>query len=259
MANLPSDIRWVADYLLQNLNLLEGVALEKRVSVFEGQHAIDLLLLPKYVNDTSSLQEKAKKAVVATLQQQLPFVSSKVVLSPPVIGSPERASLVMATLLEYGLVRRVKILKKKVKQIPPHLQTSNPGPPEHIFVVEPSPSTSWDPNGHYILQYEGSMLLTYLYSVLLFLVILIGVMYPLWPYNLRMGVYYLSMVAIGLLCLLFVTAILRLILFFVIQVSTGTRFWLFPNLFEDCGFFESFVPLYGFEVAGSTATNNKED
>ncbi|KAJ2561930.1 Translocation protein S62 [Coemansia sp. RSA 1836] len=24
--------------------------------------------------------------------------------------------------------------------------------------------------------------------------------------------------------------------------------WIFPNLFEDVGFFESFVPLYGWEV-----------
>jgi translocation protein SEC62 len=28
------------------------------------------------------------------------------------------------------------------------------------------------------------------------------------------------------------------------------HFWLLPNLTEDCGFFESFKPLYSHSVAG---------
>ncbi|KAJ2101225.1 Translocation protein S62 [Coemansia sp. RSA 922] len=32
------------------------------------------------------------------------------------------------------------------------------------------------------------------------------------------------------------------------MVTAPQGLWIFPNLFEDVGFFESFVPLYAWEV-----------
>ncbi|KAJ2682130.1 Translocation protein S62, partial [Coemansia spiralis] len=83
-------------------------------------------------------------------------------------------------------------------------------------------------------------------------VVLAGVMFPLWPSVLRNGTWYLSMLALGLLGLLFATAIVRLIIYLITMVAAPQGLWIFPNLFEDVGFFESFVPLYAWEVPKDT-------
>ena len=83
------------------------------------------------------------------------------------------------------------------------------------------------------------------------LIISIGitlVLYPVWPYKMRIGVYYGSYGVLGLLAAFFAMAILRYILYLLtlpVYKSQG-GFWIFPNLFEDCGFIDSFKPLYGF-------------
>lgn len=46
--------------------------------------------------------------------------------------------------------------------------------------------------------------------------------------------------------------LVRYVLFgFIWAITTGKYyFWLLPNLTEDCGFFESFVPLYSYSYFG---------
>jgi translocation protein SEC62 len=44
-----------------------------------------------------------------------------------------------------------------------------------------------------------------------------------------------------------VLAVIRLILFVITMFALPPGIWLFPNLFEDVGFFESFVPLWAWE------------
>lgn len=64
----------------------------------------------------------------------------------------------------------------------------------------------------------------------------------------RRGSYYVSLGAFGILAGFFAVAILRLILYvlsLIVYKDVG-GFWIFPNLFEDCGVLESFKPLYGF-------------
>ena len=61
---------------------------------------------------------------------------------------------------------------------------------------------------------------------------------------------------------LFVVCILvRYVFFAIIWVCTWGRhhFWLLPNLTEECGFFESFVPLYTHEYKGWKAEDEKGD
>lgn len=65
---------------------------------------------------------------------------------------------------------------------------------------------------------------------------LAGVMFPLWPYTLRLGVWYLSMAVLGLLGAFFAMAIFRLILYMVTLVVAKPGLWLFPRLFEDVSF-----------------------
>ncbi|CCE64679.1 hypothetical protein TPHA_0I01750 [Tetrapisispora phaffii CBS 4417] len=83
--------------------------------------------------------------------------------------------------------------------------------------------------------------------------ILTLVCFPLWPLSMRRGSYYLSLAALGLLGLFFIVAILRLVTYLVSLVFIKSKggFWLFPNLFEDCGVLESFKPLYGYGDEGN--------
>lgn len=79
-------------------------------------------------------------------------------------------------------------------------------------------------------------------------------MFPLWPPMMRQGVHYLSMGAAGFLLLIMGIAIFKYILFGLLFVLSGGKlnFWLFPNLTEDVGFFESFVPFYDYTYTGAS-------
>jgi len=83
-------------------------------------------------------------------------------------------------------------------------------------------------------------------------------LFPLWPRVVRNYVYYLSIAAAGFLFFIIGLAVLRLIIFCVVwAVSFGKHhFWLLPNLTEDVGFVQSFIPLYHYEYQGD---DEKED
>jgi translocation protein SEC62 len=51
---------------------------------------------------------------------------------------------------------------------------------------------------------------------------------------------------LGLLGLFFAMAIFRLILFVVTMFAAPPGLWLYPNLFEDVGFFDSFKPVWAW-------------
>jgi len=74
-------------------------------------------------------------------------------------------------------------------------------------------------------------------------------MFPLWPRAMRDGVYYLSMAAACFLGVILALAVVRQILFVIVfMFSFGKhRLWILPNLTEDVGFFESFLPIYSYE------------
>ncbi|KAJ2000491.1 Translocation protein S62 [Coemansia sp. RSA 2322] len=111
-----------------------------------------------------------------------------------------------------------------------------------------NPMQNFEEDAYFAWLYEGSQLMVILGGIGVVAVVLAGVMFPLWPSVLRNGTWYLSMLALGLLGLLFATAIVRLILYLITMVAAPQGLWIFPNLFEDVGFFESFVPLYAWEA-----------
>jgi len=81
------------------------------------------------------------------------------------------------------------------------------------------------------------------------IIMLAGVMFPLWPVKLRIGVWYLSILALGLLGALIVLAIVRLIFWCITVVVSKKAIWMFPNLFEDVGFVSHFFcPFYSIRV-----------
>lgn len=99
---------------------------------------------------------------------------------------------------------------------------------------------------YYAWLYEGSQLQRKLYAALALVVIFAVVLYPLWPLKLRLGVYYLSWGMLGLLGLFFVMAIFRVILFCITYFAVPPGLWLYPNLWEDVSFMDSFRPVWAW-------------
>nr|CAI5870269.1 unnamed protein product [Callosobruchus analis] len=84
-------------------------------------------------------------------------------------------------------------------------------------------------------------------------------LFPLWPPSVRLGVYYLSVLAATFLVSIILLAVLRVIIFSIIWILTMGKhhLWILPNLTEDVGFFASFWPLYNYEYKGDTSGKKK--
>ncbi len=93
-------------------------------------------------------------------------------------------------------------------------------------------------------------------------ILLAGVMFPLWPVVLRLGVWYLSVAMLGLIGLFFALAIVRLIFYVITVVVASPGIWIFPKLFADVGFvscFELFlcsIDMYGSRSSRSFPCGN---
>jgi len=105
----------------------------------------------------------------------------------------------------------------------------------------------------FIWMYHPTPFMHWVYGGLVLLVVIGGTLFPLWPPTLRTGVYYCSVSLASFIGGLLVVAFLRTILFGIIWACTmGTHhLWILPNLVEDVGFFESFVPLYTYKIKDS--------
>ncbi len=68
----------------------------------------------------------------------------------------------------------------------------------------------------------------------------------------RLGVYYLSLMAMGLLGALMGLGVIRWILWFLLTLVLGRGGWLFPNLFADVGILDSFKPLWEWDEPRAT-------
>jgi translocation protein SEC62 len=108
---------------------------------------------------------------------------------------------------------------------------------------------------HYMWLYEGPQWKKKLYAIGALAAVMTLVMFPLWPLVMRKGVWYLSMGMLGLLALFFVMAIFRMILFAITMFTHPPGLWLYPNLFEDVGFFDSFRPVWAWHEVGPFPTS----
>jgi translocation protein SEC62 len=102
--------------------------------------------------------------------------------------------------------------------------------------VQVNPMQQFKPEEYYAWFYEGSQWTNYVGGVAMVAIILAGVMFPLWPPILRLGVWYLSMILMGLVGLLLVIAVIRLIFYIITVLVASPGIWMFPRLFADVGF-----------------------
>lgn len=117
-----------------------------------------------------------------------------------------------------------------------------------------------DPEAIFMWDFEATHPYTWLGGTLVIIIGFLGVLYPLWPSQLRGGVYYLSWGGLGFVGFVIVLAILRTILFALIWLFSGGKhhLWIFPNLTEDVGPIESFMPLYTYKYTGPKEKKSKK-
>ncbi|KAL8382842.1 hypothetical protein RB595_006559 [Gaeumannomyces hyphopodioides] len=119
-----------------------------------------------------------------------------------------------------------------------------------LWTVRIEPQQEAGDDMYYVWLWEGSQLMRKVYAAIALVVIFAIVLYPLWPLKMRQGVYYLSWGFLMLLGLFFLMAIFRVILFCITYFILSPGLWLFPNLWEDVSFVDSFKPVWAWhEIA----------
>lgn len=113
--------------------------------------------------------------------------------------------------------------------------------------LQPNQLQAINEDWYYMWIWEGSQLKLYIGAAALVATVLAAVMFPLWPEFLRLGVWYLSVGVLGLLGVFFGIAVIRLILYVLTVFTVSPGIWLFPNLFEDVGIIDSFIPFWGWD------------
>lgn len=143
----------------------------------------------------------------------------------------------------------LSLLALRVSKVDPHEGHAH-GKKKRIkglWTVRVEQQQNADDDTHYVWLYEGSQWKQKLYALLALVAVFAVVLFPLWPLFMRQGVWYLSMGMLGLIGLFFAMAIFRLILFCITVFIVPPGLWLYPNLFEDVGFFDSFKPLWAWQ------------
>ncbi|XP_017266500.1 translocation protein SEC62 [Kryptolebias marmoratus] len=133
-----------------------------------------------------------------------------------------------------GSLKKKKEVKKKFK-LEPH--------EDQLFL---------DGNEVYVWIYDPVHFKTFAMGLILVIAVIAATLFPLWPAEMRVGVYYLSVAAGCFVASILLLAVARCILFLIIWLVTGGRhhFWFLPNLTADVGFIDSFRPLYTHEYKG---------
>jgi translocation protein SEC62 len=146
----------------------------------------------------------------------------------PKVTSEEEAAQLLQSVIPFAFFLKVE------RGQPSGSSSSSP---KHLQIVQMQQfNLGTASSDYYAWFYEGSQWTTYAGGVAMVVVMLAGVMFPLWPAVMRLGVWYLSMGVLGLIGLFFVIAILRLIFYIITVIVASPGIWIFPKLFADVGF-----------------------
>ncbi|KAI0642790.1 translocation protein [Trametes meyenii] len=207
----PQEIRNVVNFLRGSsagIRIRVGVLNGKRVDYFKGKAAVKALLSPAYL--------KLKNV--------------------PKVADEQGALQLLLTVIPYAFFLRVE------RGAPTGTSSSAP---KQVQITQ---MQTFVPTDYYAWFYEGSQWTTYVGGVAMVAIMLAGVMFPLWPPIMRLGVWYLSIGVLGLLGLFFALAIVRLIFYIITVIVASPGIWIFPKLFADVGFVESFIPLWEWDL-----------
>lgn len=105
-------------------------------------------------------------------------------------------------------------------------------------------SKRFDPDGSYIFVHEETNWINILMALVCVCLTLALFMHQLWPRSIRHYSSYLFYLLIGFLIFILSLGFVRLVVFVFTFFLYPPGIWLFPNLFADVGFIESFIPLW---------------
>ncbi|XP_068137086.1 translocation protein SEC62 isoform X2 [Hyperolius riggenbachi] len=157
--------------------------------------------------------------------------------------------------------------KKKDGEKEESKKDETPGTPKkketkRKFKLEPHEDQLFlDGNEVYVWIYDPVHFKTFAMGLILVIAVIAATLFPLWPAEMRVGVYYLSVGAGCFVASILLLAVARCILFLIIWLLTGGRhhFWFLPNLTADVGFIDSFRPLYTHEYKGPKTDQKKDE
>ncbi|GAA5907851.1 Sec63 complex subunit SEC62 [Sporobolomyces salmoneus] len=172
---------------------------------------------------------KGKAAIKALLSPA--YAKLKNVPPPP--SSKEAAREYLHSLIPYTFYLRI--------QIGPTISPSTKA-------IQINPQQLFQPDESYVWLIDQNPIKQLVLAAAMVLVVLAGVMFPLWPIKMRIGVWYLSVGVLGLIAGFFGLAIVRLIGWVITKLLVSPGIWLFPNLFADVGFVDSFIPLWSWDL-----------
>uniref|UniRef100_A0A0K0FH47 Translocation protein SEC62 n=1 Tax=Strongyloides venezuelensis TaxID=75913 RepID=A0A0K0FH47_STRVS len=187
----------------------------------------------------------------------------------PMFNDREEAAAYIQTLMERGLFFKVvkTVLRKKDKTKKSTKESTESNGEEgskkkdkkKVKLTVHQHQSFIDGKETYVWTYNPTPLFKQLIGIGLLVGTVALCLLPLWPEWLRTVVYYIAMAAVGFIGLLMAVAAARSLLFVLIFVLTLGRhhLWILPNLTEDCGFFESFVPFYTYEYRGPDYRSQK--
>ncbi|GAA6061285.1 hypothetical protein JCM10212_004691 [Sporobolomyces blumeae] len=126
-----------------------------------------------------------------------------------------------------------------------------------VKAIQINPQQLFSPEEYYVWLVDPNPVRQLVLAATMVVVVLAGVMFPLWPVKMRIGVWYLSVAVLALIALFFGLAIVRLFLWLATKLLVSPGIWLFPNLFADVGFVDSFIPLWAWDVPPPSKKKSK--
>ncbi|KXS15544.1 translocation protein [Gonapodya prolifera JEL478] len=216
-SDVPKNVVLAADFLRSGkakIRLKEGILAESRVEYFKGKSAMKAFKSDAYKNASKNSTSKSDEK------------------HPPSLKTDEDVADLLSSFLQHGLIIRVEREAPKSR------------------VLRVVPGQTFAAEAQFVWVYQGSQLYRNLLGLGIVMITLAGVMFPLWPVQLRIGVWYISVGLLILLGVFFGMVIVRAILWLVTYIVFARQgLWLFPNLFEDVSVVDSFKPVWGWDQA----------
>jgi len=207
------EIRNVVNFLRSSKAGLEnrvGILDGKRVDYFGGRSAVKALLSPAYAKTKNT----------------------------PKITSEEEAHNLLNNIISFTFFLQVDYV----------IYMNSASSPKSLLI---SQMQYFNPALAYAWFYEGpprSQWTNYVGRVAMVAFFPACGMFPLWPPILRLGVWYLFLVFLGLIELVLVINVIRLIFYVITALVASPGIWIFPRLFADVGFVDSFIPLWEWDL-----------
>ncbi|KAI6653598.1 Mitotic spindle assembly checkpoint protein MAD1 [Oopsacas minuta] len=234
----------VTKYLRFNLPCKTGKLQRERMSYFTGADAIDTLMESKWAKKPHS-----KGLFFDSRYSALDFCT--LLLKERLIVRCEMIKLDADGKPEAKQKDTIKNKKKDLSASPKSEETTKRKKVfrKYKFEVHGKQNFSDLDDSIYAWRYNPTSSTQFLMGFALVIGFIAFNLAPIWPSWMRSGMGMTAWLLCAVIGFLLLLIVVRIILYYTLYaVSCGKwNFWLLPNLHQDCGILESFIPFYSFE------------